>query len=66
MISRYFASLLLCFTSAANAADASSCYNIAEADARTYCLALAHDDPGRCYAIQDSALRSRCLAEVLQ
>jgi len=64
MISRYLAGLLLGLTSAASAADSSSCYNIADADARTYCLALAHNDPGRCYAIQDSALRSRCLAEI--
>ncbi|MEL1090145.1 hypothetical protein [Pseudomonas sp. OB66] len=66
MISRYLASLVLGLTPAASVADTSSCYNIAEADARTYCLALAHNAPGRCYAIQDSALRSRCLAEVRQ
>ena len=66
MISRYLAGLLLGLTATANAADTSSCYAIAEADARTYCLALAHNDPGRCYAIQDSAMRSRCLAEVRQ
>ena len=58
--------LLLGLTDTVNAADTSSCYAIAEADARTYCLALAHNDPGRCYAIQDSAMRSRCLAEVRQ
>ncbi|PKM28838.1 MAG: hypothetical protein CVV07_13170 [Gammaproteobacteria bacterium HGW-Gammaproteobacteria-11] len=58
--------LLLGLTATANAADTSSCYAIAEADARTYCLALAHNDPGRCYAIQDSAMRSRCMAEVRQ
>jgi len=57
--------LLLGLTATANAADTSS-YAIAEADARTYCLALAHNDPGRCYAIQDSAMRSRCMAEVRQ
>ncbi|MCU9530470.1 hypothetical protein [Pseudomonas mosselii] len=66
MISRYLASLLLGLMSAASAADTSSCYNIAAADARTYCLAVAHNDPGRCYAIQDSAMRNRCLAEVRQ
>ncbi len=58
--------LLLGLTAAANAADTSSCYAIAEADARTYCLALVHNDPGRCYAIQDPAMRSRCIAEVRQ
>lgn len=66
MIRHYLAGLLLGFTATANAADTSSCYAISEADARTYCLALAHNDPGRCYAIQDSAMRSRCLAEVRQ
>ena len=66
MIRHYLAGLLLGFTATANAADTSSCYAISEADARTYCLALAHNDPGRCYAIQNSAMRSRCLAEVRQ
>ncbi|PNF57540.1 hypothetical protein CXK99_21205 [Stutzerimonas stutzeri] len=66
MIRHYLAGLLLGLTTTANAADTSSCYVIAEADARTYCLALAHNDAGRCYAIQDSAMRSRCLAEVRQ
>ena len=46
------------------AADAGSCYVIADGDARTYCLARAHGDPGRCYSIMDSGLRSQCLAEV--
>jgi len=32
----------------AMAADASACYNIADADARTYCLARAHRQPGQC------------------
>lgn len=46
------------------AADASACYNIADADARTYCLARAHRQPGQCYSIQNAAMRSMCLAEV--
>jgi hypothetical protein len=46
------------------AADAGSCYAIADADARTYCLAKARRDSGTCYAIQNSGLRSQCLAEV--
>lgn len=43
--------------------DASSCYNIANQDRRTVCLAKAHGDSGRCYAIRDQQLRSECLAE---
>lgn len=46
------------------AADAGSCYAVAEADARAYCLAKARRDSGTCYTIQSSALRSQCLAEV--
>lgn len=49
---------------AAQAVDASSCYGLPSADARAYCLARAHGDPGRCYAVQDPALRATCLAEV--
>lgn len=48
----------------AAAANASACYNIANADARTYCLARAHRQSGQCYSIQNSAMRSMCLAEV--
>ena len=48
----------------AMAADASACYNIADADARTYCLARAHRQPGQCYSIQNPAMRSMCLSEV--
>lgn len=48
---------------AAQAVDASSCYTL-PGDAREYCLARAHGDPGRCYAVQDPALRAACLAEV--
>lgn len=46
------------------AADAGSCYSINDADARSYCLARAHNDSGSCYSIQDSSMRSMCLAEV--
>lgn len=44
--------------------DAGSCYGIADADARAYCLAKARHDPGTCYTIFNSSLRSMCLAEV--
>lgn len=45
-------------------AAAGACYNIGDADARTYCLALERREPGQCYSIQSSDLRARCLAEV--
>lgn len=61
---RWFWIAALIASSAANAADAGSCYSIASPDARAWCLAKAHKDPGRCYSIQDSAMRSTCLAEV--
>jgi hypothetical protein len=48
----------------AAAADASACYNIADPDARTYCLARVNRQPGQCYNIQNVAMRSMCLAEV--
>ena len=48
----------------AMAADASACYNITDADARTYCLARAHREPGQCYSIRAADLRAMCLAEV--
>lgn len=60
----YLFALLLGGSATAGAADAASCYGISQADARVFCIARAHSDPGRCYAIQDSALRSQCLAEV--
>lgn len=58
-----FAALML-MPQFAIVADASACYNIADADARTYCLARAHRQPGQCYSIQNAAMRSMCLAEV--
>lgn len=57
--------LLLASPVLANAtAAAGACYSIADADARTLCLARAHKDPGRCYSIADQGLRAQCLAEV--
>ena len=46
------------------AAATGACYNIADSDARTYCLARAHRQPGQCYSIQNPAMRSMCLSEV--
>lgn len=46
------------------AGDASACYSVQDADARTMCLARAHREPGQCYSIQRADLRSQCLAEV--
>jgi len=48
----------------AYAADTSTCYNIQDSDASTYCLARAHKEPGQCYSIQRPDMRSQCLAEV--
>lgn len=59
-----FGALVFGVPIAAFAADAGSCYAIADSDARSFCLARAHQDPGRCYIIADSGLRSQCLAEV--
>lgn len=56
--------VMLSCTHPVMAADAGSCYTIADADARAYCLAKARSDSGTCYTIQDSAKRSMCLAEV--
>jgi len=46
------------------AGDSSACYNVADADARTYCLARAKREPSQCYSIQRPDMRSQCLAEV--
>lgn len=54
----------LLFSAPVHAADASTCYTISDADARTYCLARAHKEPGMCYAVQRKDLRAACLAEV--
>lgn len=47
-----------------HASDASSCYAVADADARAYCLAKARKDSSTCYTIQRADMRSMCLAEV--
>lgn len=46
------------------ATDAVACYSISSPDARAYCLARVHRDPGRCYNVQYLELRAICLAEV--
>lgn len=46
------------------AGNASACYNVADPDARAYCLARAKSEPAQCYSIQRADLRSQCLAEV--
>lgn len=51
-------------TTAAQASNTSACYNVADSDARTYCLARAHREPGQCYSIRRPDLRAQCLAEV--
>lgn len=56
--------LRMCAPAPAHAADSAACYNVQDADARTYCLARAHREPSQCYSIQRSDLRSQCLAEV--
>ncbi|WP_238914244.1 hypothetical protein [Achromobacter insolitus] len=52
------------FAGAAHVAYAGACYAISDADARTHCLAKAHNDPARCYSIQAPDKRAACLAEV--
>ena len=47
----------------AAAADASACYNIGDADTRTYCLARMHKEPSLCYAIMKADVKALCLAE---
>ncbi|WP_425973115.1 hypothetical protein [Aeromonas caviae] len=45
------------------ASNASSCYNIADPDARALCRAKAHRDSSICYSIGRQDLRAQCLAE---
>lgn len=45
-------------------AQAVACYNVGDSDARSYCLARAHREPGQCYNIRRDDMRSMCLAEV--
>lgn len=58
------ASFLALIASAAQASDSGACYTISDADARTYCLARARQQPSQCYAIQRADMRALCLAEV--
>lgn len=60
----YAAALLVAPHSAVASTAASACYGVGSPDARAYCLAMAHRDPGRCYNIQSGGLRAVCLAEV--
>ncbi len=46
------------------ASQVSACYNVQDADARSYCLARARREPSQCYNVQRSDLRAQCLAEV--
>ena len=46
------------------AGDTSTCYNVQDGDARTYCLARSKREPAQCYSIQRADMRSQCLAEV--
>ena len=55
---------LLPFAMIAHAAETGACYNIADSDARTYCLARAHREPSMCYSIKAADVRAMCLAEV--
>lgn len=43
---------------------ASSCYNIADADGRAYCLAKQRRDAGYCNNIQNATTRAMCMGEV--
>lgn len=52
------------FVLPAHAAETGACYNIADSDARTYCLARAHREPSMCYSIKAAETRALCLAEV--
>ncbi|MOA60225.1 hypothetical protein D3C78_1850500 [compost metagenome] len=61
---RWMLALIFTVPVVAQAADASSCYTIANADQRAWCLAKAHNNPGLCYSAQDQAVRAQCLAEV--
>lgn len=41
-----------------------ACYNIADADARAYCLARERREVSYCYNIQRADMRSLCMGEV--
>ncbi|MEN6544488.1 MAG: hypothetical protein ABFE07_00430 [Armatimonadia bacterium] len=53
-----------CAVAPAYATSSSACYNITDADARTFCLAKARSEPSQCYAIQRADKLAECLAEV--
>lgn len=55
-----------CHAATGSIANTSACYNVADSDARTMCLARAHREPGQCYSIQRADLRAQCLAEARQ
>ena len=46
------------------ASDTGACYNIADSDRRTFCLAKAHKDRSYCNSIKAAEIRAQCLAEV--
>jgi len=41
-----------------------ACYNIADGDARSYCLARVHRERSQCYNIRQPDMRAWCLSEV--
>lgn len=47
------------------ASDSGACYNIADSDRRTFCLAKAHKDRSYCNSIKAAEIRAQCLAEVV-
>ena len=56
---------LALLTNAAPAlANAGACYNIADGDARSYCLAKQSRQASYCYTIQRHDLRAMCFGEV--
>lgn len=48
---------------AAASTTAGMCYRIGDSDARISCLARAHKDPSRCYAVYDANQRNLCFIE---
>ena len=58
-----FAFFVLNRMATAHASDTSACYNIGDADTRTYCLARMHKEPSLCYAIMKADVKAMCLAE---
>lgn len=54
------------FAGRAEASDSGACYNIADSDRRTFCLAKAHKDRSYCNSIKAAEIRAQCLAEVVR